>query len=129
MAKQEAEQQLRDQQIQIQNKREENKLLRRQEELRLQLQQQEDEVRLQQHERELENEREKAEAHEEQRLLKLIKGSSRASGSVADGIESVGSRGNRERTKGRAESVPQQSSTRRPLSPDLSTLPRTSHKP
>ena len=58
MAKQEAEQQPRDQHIQIQNKREENKLLRRQEELRLQLQQQEDEVRLQQHERELENERE-----------------------------------------------------------------------
>ena len=56
-------------------------------------------------------ERKKAEADEEQKRLKfeLAKGSSRASGSVADEIESVGPRRNHERTGGWAESVAQQS--------------------
>ena len=109
-AKKEADQRLRERQSQLEKKREEIELRRRQEELRLQLQhqqqqqqeeelrlqlqQQEDELRLRQHERELENERKNAEADEEQRVLKLelTKGSSRASGSEAGDLESVGSR-------------------------------------
>ena len=75
------------------------------------MQQQEDEMRFRQQERVLENERKKAEAEEEQRRLKLelTKRSSRASGSLADEIESVGSRPNHERTVGWAESEAQQS--------------------
>ena len=66
------------------------------------MQQEEDELRLRQHERALENERKKAEEDEEQRRLKLelTRGSSRASGSVADEIESVGLKRNHERTAG-----------------------------
>ena len=66
------------------------------------MQQQEDELRLRQHERALENERMKAEEEEEERRMKLevTKGSSRASGSVADEIGSVGSKRNHERTAG-----------------------------
>ena len=75
----------------------------------------------------LENERKKAEAEEEQRRLKLelIKGSSRASGSVADEIESVGSRQNHEKTAGWAESVAQRSVPRRPLSSNVVIDPPT----
>ena len=51
--------------------------------------------------------------------LELTKGSSRASGSVADEIESVGSKRNHERTAGWAESVAQQSVHRRPISPNV----------
>ena len=53
------------------------------------MQRQEDKQRFQQHERDLEIERKKAEEDEEQRCLKLelTKGSSRASGSVADEIK------------------------------------------
>ena len=53
-------------------------------------------MHLRQHERASENERKKAEDDDEQRRLKLelIKGSSRASGSVADEIECVGLRRN-----------------------------------
>ena len=85
------------------------------------MQQQEDELRLRQHERALENERKKAEEEEEKRRMKLelTKGSSRASGSVADEIESVGSKRNYERTAGWAESVAQQSVHRQPLSPNV----------
>ena len=85
------------------------------------MQQQEDELRLRQHERALENERRKAEADEEQRLLKLElnKGSSRASGSVADEIGNVGSRRNHEITAGWVESVAQQSVSRRQISPNV----------
>ena len=91
------------------------------------MQQQENELRLQQHERALENESKKAEADEEQRHLKfdLTKGSTRASGSVADEIESVGSRRNYERTAGWAESVAQQSVPRPPLSPNFVIDPPT----
>ena len=73
----------------------------------------------------------KAQEDEEQRRLKLelTKGSSRASVSVADEIESVRSRQNQERTAGWAESVAQQSVPRRPLSQILlSTLQRMSHR-
>ena len=91
------------------------------------MQQQEDELRLRQHERAHENERKKAEADEEQRRLKLelTKGSTRASGSVADEIESVGSRRNHERTAGWAELVAQQAVPRRPLSPNVVIDPPT----
>ena len=91
------------------------------------MQQKEDELRLRQHERALENKRKKAEEDEEQRRLKLelTKGSSRASGSVADEIESVGSIRNHERTAGWAESVAQQPATRRPLSPNVVIDPPT----
>ena len=69
----------------------------------------------------------KAEEDEEQRRLKLelTKASSRASGSVADERESVGSRRNQERTAGWAESVAQQSVPRRPLSPNVVIDPPT----
>ena len=84
------------------------------------MQQQEDELRLRQHERALVNERKKAEEEEERRMeLELNKGSSRASGSAADEIESVGSKRNHERTAGWAESGAQQSVHRRPLSPNV----------
>ena len=91
------------------------------------MQRQEDELRLRQHERALENERKKAEEDGEQRRLKLelTKGSSRASGSVADEIESVASRRNQEGTAGWAESVAQQSVPRRPLSPNIVIDPPT----
>ena len=57
--------------------------------------------------------------------LELTKGSSRASGPVADEIESVGSKRNHERTAGWAESVAQQSVPRRPLSPNVVIDPPT----
>ena len=100
-------------------------------ELRLKMQQQqEDELRRRQHERYLENERRKTEADEEQRRLKLelTKGSSRASGSVADEIESVGPRRNHEITAGWAESVAQQSVDGHYLQTLLSTLQKLSHR-
>ena len=103
--------------MEFEQEREEIELCRQQQELRQQ-QQQEDELRLRQHERALENEIKKAEEDKEQRRLKLelTKGSSRASGSVAGEIESVGSKRNHERTAGWAQSVVQQSVPRRPLS-------------
>ena len=114
--------------IELRCQQEELRLQQQQEqELRLKMQQQEDELGLRQHERVLENERKKAKAEVEQRRLKLelTKGSSRASGSVADEIESVGSRPNHERTAGWAESVAQQSVPRRPLSPNIVIDPTT----
>ena len=54
--------------------------------------------------------------------LELSEGSSRASGSVADEIQSVGSGRNQERTGGWAESVAQQSGIRRPKYPIRSPL-------
>ena len=51
--------------------------------------------------------------------LELTKGSSRASGSVADETESVGSKRNHERTAGWVESGAQQSVPQRPLSPNV----------
>ena len=57
--------------------------------------------------------------------LELTKGSSRASGSVADEIESVGSKRNHERTAGWGESVAQQSFPRRSLSPNVVIEPPT----
>ena len=91
------------------------------------MQQQEDELRLRQHERALDNERKKAEEEEEGRRMKLelTKGSSRASGSVADEIERVGSKRNHERTAGWAESVAEQCVPRRPLSPNVVIDPPT----
>ena len=146
-AKKETEQRLRERQLELEQKREEVELRRQQEELRLQQQQREQELqqqqqeqelrlrmqlkegefRLRQHERALENEKKKAEEDEEQRRLKLelAKGSSRASGSVADEIENVGSKRNHERTTGWAESVAQQSVPRRPPSPNVVIEPPT----
>ena len=148
-AKKETEQRLRERQLELEQEREEIELRRQQEELRLQqqqeelrlqhqqqqqeqelrlkMQQKEDELRFRHHERVLENERKKAEEDEEQRRLKLelTKGSSRASGSVADEIESVGSKRNHEKTAGWAESVAQQSVPRRPLSPNVVIDPPT----
>ena len=135
-AKKETEQRPRERQLELEQEREERKLCRQQEELRLQqqeqevrlkMQQQEDELRLRQYERALENERKKAEEEEEERSMKLepTKGSSRASGSVADEIESVGSKRNHERTAGWAGSVAQQSVPRRPLSPNVVIDPPT----
>ena len=128
---------MRERQLELEQEREEIELRRQQEELplqqqeqelRLEMQQQEDELRLRQHERVLENERKRADAEEEQRRLKLelTKGSSRASGSVADEIESAGSRPNYGRTAGWAQSVAQQSVPRLPLSPNVVIDPPTS---
>ena len=91
------------------------------------MQQKEDELRLRKHERVLENERKKEEEDEEQGRLKLelIKGNSRASGSVADEIESVGSKRTHERTAEWSESVAQQSVPRQPLSPIVVIDPPT----
>ena len=137
-AKKETEQRLRERQLELEQEREEIELRRQQEELRLQqqqqeqelrlkMQQQEDELRLRQHERTPENERKKAEEEEEERRMKLelTKGSSRASGSVADELESVGSKRNHETTAGWAESVAQESVPRRPLSPNVVIDPPT----
>ena len=146
-AEKETEQRLRERQLELEQEREEIELRRQQEELRLQqqqrdqalqqeqqdqelrlrMQQKEDELHLRQHERALENERRKAEEDEEQRCLKLelTKGSSRASGSVADEIESVGSKRNHDRAAGWAESVAQQSVPRRQLSPNVLIDPPT----
>ena len=137
-AQKETEQRLRERQLGLEQEREEIELRPQQEELRLQqqqqdqelrlkMQQQEDEMCLRQHERALENERKKAEEEEDERRMKLelTKGSSRASGSVADEIGSVGSKRNHERTAGWAESVAQQSVHRRPLSPNFVIDPPT----
>ena len=143
-AKKETEQLLRERQLELDQEREEIELRCQQEELRQQQREQElrqqqqqeqelrlkiqrDELRLRQHKRALENEIQKAEEDEEQRRLKLelTKGSSRASGSVADEIECVGSKRNHKRTAGWAESVAQQSVLRRPLSPNVIIDPPT----
>ena len=137
-AKKETEQRLRERQLGLEQESEEIELRRQQEELRLQqqqqeqelrlkMQQQEGELRLRQHERALENERKKAGEEEEERRMKLelTKGSSRASGSVADEIGSVGSKRNHEKTAGWAESLAQQSVHRRPLSPNVVIDPPT----
>ena len=126
---QQGEEELRLQQQQQQQREQELRLQQQQQEqdLRPQMQQQEDNLRLRQHERALENERKRAEADEEQRRLKLelTKERSRASGSVADETESVGSRRNEERTAGWAKSVAQHSVPRRPLSPNVVIDPPT----
>ena len=57
--------------------------------------------------------------------LELTKGSSRASGSVADEIESVGSKRNHEKTAGWVESGAQQSVPQRPLSSNVVIDPPT----
>ena len=113
--------------MRLQQQQQKQQQQQREQELRLKIQQQEDELRLRQHERALENTRKKAEEDEEQRRMKLelTKGSSGASGSVADEIESVGSRRNHERTAGWAESVAQESVPRRPLSPNVVIDPPT----
>ena len=101
--------------MELEKEHEEIELRRQQEELRLQqhhreqeLQQQEDELRLRHRERELENARKKTEADEEQRRMEieLTKGSSRASGSQVDDLESVESKRNLERTAGWANQWP-----------------------
>ena len=148
IAKKETEQRLRERQLELEQEREEIELRRQQEELRLRqqqqqrreqelqqqqqklrlkMQQQEDELRFRQHERALENERRKAEEDEEQRRLKLelTKGSSRASGSVADEIESVGSKRNQERIERWAGAGAQQSVPQRALSPNVVIDPPT----
>ena len=150
-AKRETEQRLQERQLELEQEPKETELRRQQEELRLQqrkqqqeqelrlqqhqqeqelrlkMQQEEDDLRLRQHERALEHESRKAEADEEQRRpkLELPKGDSRASGSVADEIESVGSRRNQEKTAGWAESVAQHSVARRQLSPTVFIDPPT----
>ena len=152
-AKKETKQRLRERQLELEQEREEIELRRQQEELRLQqqqqqqrreqelqqqqqqqaqelrlkMQQQEDELRLRQHERALESEREKSEEEQEERRMKLelTKRSSRASGSVADEIESVGSERNYKRTAGWVESVAQQSVPQQPLSPNFVIDPPT----
>ena len=119
--KKELQQQQREQESQQQQQQEQ--------ELRLKMQQQEDELRLRQHERALENDRKKAEEEEEERRMKLelTKGSSRASGSVADEIEKVGSKRNHQRKAGWVESVAQKSALNgHYLQMLLSTLQRMS---
>ena len=131
LQQQQQKQQHREQELQQQQRELELRLQQQQQqepELRLKMQQQEDELPLRQHERALENERRKAEAEKEQSRLKieLTKGSSRASRSVADEIESVASRRNQERTAVWAEPVAQQSVPRRPLSSNFVIDPPTS---
>ena len=89
---QQQQQQRREQELQQQQREQKLQQRQQEQELRLKMQQQEDELRLRQHERALENKRKKAEEEKEERRMKLelTKGSSRASGSVADEIEIVG---------------------------------------
>ena len=97
------------------------------------LQQQEAELRLRLHERALENEKEKkkADAVEELKLLKLelTNRCSRASGSVADEIESDALKVNNEKTTGWTKSLAQRSVPSRPLSPDGVIDPPTNVTP
>ena len=127
--KKETEQRLRERQLELEQEREEVeiRLQQQEQELRLKMQQQEDELRLRQHEQALGNKRKKAEEEEEEGRMKLelTKGSSRASGSVADEIESVGSKRNHERTAGWVESRAQQSVPQRPLSQNVVIDPPT----
>ena len=115
--------------IELRRQQEELRLKQQQQEqeLRLKTQQQEDELRFRQHERAHENERKKAEEEEKQRRMKLelTKGNSRASGSVADDRESVGSKRNQERTARWAEAGAQQSVPQQPLSPNVVIDPPT----
>ena len=124
---QQQQQQRREQELQQQQQEQELQQQQQEQELRLMMQQQEDELRFRQHERALGNERRKAEEDEEERRMKfeLTKGSSRASESVADEIESVGSKRNHERTAGWVESGAQQSVPQRPLSPNVVIDPPT----
>ena len=107
IAKQEVEQQLRDQEIQIENEREAMKP-------------QEQELRLRQRGRELDNEGNKAEPKEQQRHLQieLTKGSSGASGSAVDDTECVRSRTKTRITPIWLKTVTEHSGPSRPLSPD-----------
>ena len=128
LQQQQQQQQRREQELQQQQREQELQQQQQEQELRLKMQQQEGELRLRQHERTLENERKKAEEEEEEERrmkLELIKGSSRAFGSVADEIDSVGSKRTHEGRAGWAESVAQQSVPRRPLSPNLVIDPPT----
>ena len=103
MAKQQAEQQLRDQQYQLKKERKV---------MKLQLQQQEkEELRLLKQKKGLKNKRKKAEADKNQRLLKLdlANRSLEIFESVGEEVEGVGSNPNQERTAGLAESRDQQS--------------------
>merc|ERR1711894_70100 len=83
--------------MKLQAEREERRLQAEREERRLQAEREEREMKMElemrKRERELENERKKAEAKEELRELEMAqkRGSSRASRSVADDIESMGS--------------------------------------
>ena len=99
--------------------------------LRLKQQEQQEERRLRQREHKLENEK-KAEAGEEQRLLKLelTKGSSRASGSVADELDVIDQDAIRKGQQGRQDQwLNGLSLAGNYLQTVLSTLPRMSHKP
>ena len=127
LQQQQQQQQRREQELQQQQREQELQQQQQEQELRLKMQQQEDELHLRQHERAHENERKKAEEEEEERRMKLelTKGSSRASGSVADELESVGSKRNHKRTAGWAESVAQQSVPQRTLSPNVVIDPPT----
>ena len=126
---QQQQQQRREQELQQQQQEQELRLQQQQQEqeLRLKMQQQEDELHFRQHERALENERRKREEDGEERRIKLelTKGSSRASGSVADEIEKIGSKQNHERTARWVESGAQQSVPQRPLSPNVVIDPPT----
>ena len=142
-AKKETEQGLWERQLELEQEREEIELRPQQEELRLQqlqqqweqeiqqqqqelrlkMQQQEDELRLRQHERALEIDMKKADAKKNKDVWNLSWPG--ASGSVADGIESVTSRRNEEKTAGWTESVALQSVPRRPVSPNVVIDPPT----
>ena len=85
------------------------------------MQQQEDELRLRQHDRALENERKKSEEEEEERRMnhELTKGSSRASGSEAGDLKSVGSRQKPAISQDWLKSVAERSAPSRTLSPKV----------
>ena len=126
-AKQEAEQRLREQEMQLQNEREEMKLQAEREERRLQAEREEREMEMRKRERELENERKKAEAEEERRQLEIEqkRGSSRASGSVANDMESNGSSKKQGYTKDWIQELPDPNYTPPALSPKIAVdLPK-----
>ena len=116
-AKQEAEQRLRELEMQAKNDQDKMEM-----EMQMQL-----ELKKRKHERELENERKKAQDEEERRQLELEqkRGSSRASGSIANDVESHGSSKKHGYTKDWIQELPDPNYTPPALSPKIAVdLPK-----
>ena len=126
-AKQEAEERLREREIQLQNERDKMELEREQQRQHQELERQHQELEMRQRERELESERKKVEADEERRQLELAqkRGSSRASGSIANDVESNGSSKKQGYTKEWIQELPDPNYTPPALSPKIAVdLPK-----
>ena len=113
--------------MKLQAEREERRLQAEREERKLQEEREEREMELRKRERELELERKKAEAEEERRQLEIEqkRGSSRASGSIANDVESHGSSKKHGYTKDWIQELPDPGYTPPALSPKIAVdLPK-----